>query len=356
MSHLRPVSSNYQPEYPRFLTQAEVADLLRPSLFHRFSRATLLTGAMITGAIAATFGAQAAEPGKSTRTDAKLKERVDAVVAEVLGPVTTDPKDPAVVRNYWYKRSFLAPASELASNPPVKYPRIPISYGNSYCGVFDATAARAATLKLFAAYGIELKADQTVRTGDYEFVADGYDERTKTGFKIVMPPGGGGRGLGGPAPAAPVPRVRPDGNPGFVGEEKDLDDAEQKALDADVKAGKLKFFVVKAQGFPNMDGDQYTPLKYYMASVVDYLNYVHGDAQIDPKTVLGETMGDKDPRIAQRVEAAVARVKERQAAGDHAGALVELGEILRVDPENEYARAEFKKTNEILGKTSPAAK
>src|SRR4051812_21376528 len=119
MSTLRPVPTTYAPAYPRRLSPAEVADLLRPSLFRRFSRATLVTGAVLTGAIAGSLSGLAAEPDKSTRTDPKLKARVDAVVGEILGP-PEDPKEPRSFKGFWYKESSLVTRSELAANPPVK--------------------------------------------------------------------------------------------------------------------------------------------------------------------------------------------------------------------------------------------
>ena len=48
-----------------------------------------------------------------------------------------------------------------------------------------------------------------------------------------------------------------------------------------------------------MDGDLYTPTQYYLASVIDYLNWVHGDREIDHSRILGHPAKG---RIIQRVE------------------------------------------------------
>ena len=55
MSSLKPVPRSYCPDYPRFLTEADIREILRPSLLARFSRETLLAGAMLTGLTAGGF-------------------------------------------------------------------------------------------------------------------------------------------------------------------------------------------------------------------------------------------------------------------------------------------------------------
>ena len=77
----------------------------------------------------------------------------------------------------------------LKTNPPVRYPQIPISFGNSYVGIFDAEKAKQATHRLFAAYGITLQKDVPMKGAGYEFVADGYHPMLNVGFKIVIPEG-----------------------------------------------------------------------------------------------------------------------------------------------------------------------
>ena len=64
---------------------------------------------------------------------------------------------------------------------------IRISFGNSYVGIFDTEAAKAAAAKLFQQYGIELKKDVPIKVDGYEFTADGYDEKLRIGFELVVP-------------------------------------------------------------------------------------------------------------------------------------------------------------------------
>ena len=66
--------------------------------------------------------------GPTTSSDPNLHKKVDAIVAEVLGKTK---------EGFWYKYSGLRLGTELKSNPPVKYPVIPISFGNSCVGIFD---------------------------------------------------------------------------------------------------------------------------------------------------------------------------------------------------------------------------
>ncbi len=315
MSHLKPIASDYQPAYPRELTREQIQELLRPGLLKRFSQQTLATGALIVGMT--TLGCQSetsaetspnAQPadaqqtqedpkagppeevpepdqpaevitdtsypkppakmkGTTTSTDPNLRKKVDAIVAEVLSKSK---------QGYWYKHSSLRLQKELKSNPPIKYPVIPISYGNSCVGIFDHATAREATTRLFAAYGIELKKDASLKGFGYEFSADGYDAKQNAGFELVMPQGA--YSLTGKA----FPKQT---------DAEHLSDKEKAALSQAVAAGTLNVLVMDAHAFPNMDGDLYTPMEYYLGSVVDYLNWLHGDQQIDPQKVLGKLPG-----------------------------------------------------------------
>jgi hypothetical protein len=274
---LRPIPRSYDPGYPAALTGEQIQQLLRPGLFRRFSRPTLIAGTVIAGALAAGGCGQAPapvtvdarQPAKGVRTSqgARRQAEIDRLVAEILGPYEEN--------RFWNRSSSLASATEISGNPPVKYPHIPISFGNSYIGVFDTAAARAATLKLFAAYGLQLVPGVTVKGEGYQFVADGFDRQSHVGFKIILPVGEGRAGDVGFSEQDPA---------------HDLGEDELKPLDASVKAGEVQVFIARAEGFPNMDGDLYTPMEYYLASVIDYLSWIHGDRQIDPGQVLGRTL------------------------------------------------------------------
>jgi hypothetical protein len=260
---LRPIPGTYEPGYPAALTREEIQELLRPGLFHRFSRPTLLAGAVFAGALvaagcgaapAADVPAPAPSGGASRAARPRQSAAVDKLVAEILGAYDKN--------KFWNKSARPSPAKELSGNPPVKYPQIPISFGNSFIGVIDVAAARDATIRLFEAYGLELVPDVPIQGEGYAFVADGFDSMNKVGFKIIRPPEDEGEGEG---QGAPEHALSPD---------------EIKPLDAAVKEGGIRMFVVKAEGFPNMDGDMYTPMEYYLASVIDYLNWIHGDREI----------------------------------------------------------------------------
>ncbi len=311
MSQLSPVKPDYVPGYPRTLTAQEIHELLRPSLFKRFSSKTLLVGAvLLTGCgvsqkppvttppptpgvppptdpaptatdaprvSRAPLAPLAAHP--TTHSDAAFKAKVDQLVTEVLG---------AAGKSNWGGETTINLHRELAINPPVKYPHIPISYGNSYVGIFDTEAARAATIKLFALYGIELKAGVSVEGAGYKFQADGFDEKTGTGFKMVLPEGAQSRR-----------GIKIQDQPS----DQALEPAEFKPLEEAEKAGQIRIFVADASAYPNMDGDLYTPMQYYLASVVDYLNWIHGDTQIELSSVLGSTPGGRAKRSWRSVPA-----------------------------------------------------
>ena len=291
MSHLQPVRSDYEPEYPRELTGEQIQDLLRPGLLKRFSQQTIATGALIAGMAASgcspasggtavevekdkaaddkpdARASQARRQGPTTSKDPNLRKKVDAIVAEVLGKTK---------KGFWYEHSYLGPAKELKTNPPVKYPIIPISYGNSCIGIFDQATAREATHRLFESFGIKLKKNVSLKGDGYEFQADGFNEDEGIGFELILPQGRAGFG------------------PDIFEKEKDdayLSKEEKTSLNKAVASGAVDMLVIDAQRFPNMDGDLYTPMEYYLASVVDYLNWVHGDNQIDPSTVLGKLPG-----------------------------------------------------------------
>lgn len=296
MSSLKPVPRSYRPDYPRVLSEAEIRELLRPSLLARFSRETILAGAVLTGLTASgcsktsEAAGPTAPPGagggpqgtpavvqlaaaddaakkliekNTTRDNPALRKQVDQLIVEILGKHE---------KGFWNGRTRLEVGQPVAANPPVKYPSIPISFGNSCVGIFDTEAAREATRKLFKAYGIELKTDVPIKKDGYEFVADGYDAERGIGFELVMP----------------------EGNVGLAGKKFPVQDAASKLdagelakLNQDIAAKKVRMFVVPAEEYPNMDGDLYTPMQYYLASVIDYLNWVHGDNQIDKDKVLG---------------------------------------------------------------------
>lgn len=251
MKPLKPVRAPYEPRYPRSLTPEEVERLLRPGLFQRFSRETLLTGALFAG-LALTAAADGDKPRQDKLTKAQLEEaqkKARDVVREILD---------GYKGKGWNEHTSLRLEETLPANPPVKYPAIPIMFGNSRVGIFDTAKAVEATRKLFEVYGLKLRPNQAVKGDGYEFEADGWDPDRKIGFELI-------RGEKDP---------------------KNLEKGELEPLSAAVKAGKLKVFAAHAGGFPNMDNDLYTPMEFYLASVIDYLNWVRGGVEIDRDKVL----------------------------------------------------------------------
>ena len=191
MKPLKPVEPGYAPRYPRELTEVEIRELLRPCLLSRFSKEALIAGALAAGTALGPSPAWAQDPppalpkaGTSTRADAKFRAEVFALLQAAL------PKK----GGSWGPHALITAGKGLEANPVVKYPQFQVHFGNSYIGIFDTESAKAATLKLFKQYGIELKKDVTIKGDGYEFVADGYNEKLKIGFELVMPEGMVGMG------------------------------------------------------------------------------------------------------------------------------------------------------------------
>ncbi len=252
MSSLKPIDKDYRPGYPSMLTLRVVDELLTPGLLQRFSAKALRAGAALGGAALIAAGGMSPAQAELASSGApslaqpgpEMDERVSALITKLRGPDNRGVHPKA--------RPLLT--KELESNPVVRYPRISVHFGNSYMGILDTTAAKAATKQLFALYGINLRDDVTIRTGGYEFIADGYDPVTKTGFEILEP-----RYPNRPVKEAAV-----------------LSDNELPLLNRDVKAGNTRFFVARADNFPIVDIDSHAHWTYYLESVASYLRFIHG--------------------------------------------------------------------------------
>lgn len=269
MSTLHPVKRAYEPGYPAVLRESELELMLRPGLMRQFSRRTLFLGGLLAStAFAAAPGEAPRLPmaGHSTRNDDDLRARVDAIIENALAKYE---------QRFWYEHSSVGLSATIAANPPLKTPRVAISFGNSFMGIFDAERAKAVTHELFKAYGIELTPDVPLKTEDCVFSADGYNQDLTVGFELRVPE-----------------RQKNLNNTYYGKNEKPaarLDDDELKTLEAEIAAGAKRMFVANAASYALYDGDYYTPMRYYLASVVDYLNWIHGDRDYDLNTVLGET-------------------------------------------------------------------
>ena len=63
MAGLKPYKGQYQGKYPRSLSDTEIEEMLRPSLFKRFRDEVMITGAVLTGLMSA--GCRSEEEKKS---------------------------------------------------------------------------------------------------------------------------------------------------------------------------------------------------------------------------------------------------------------------------------------------------
>jgi len=294
MSPLRPVKPTYTPKYPRRLTEAELRDYLRPGLARRFSNETMVLSTLLVGSTLASC-ARVSPPdqhdegasrtaltpsgtnplpmmGKSTRNDPALNAKVDAIVNEVLG------KQHA---GGWYNGSQVGLYRLVSDNPMIKTPEVRISFGNSIMGIFNIEEARVAAKRLFEAYGIPLESSVMLAGDGYRFEADGYNQELGIGFEI--------RGdmdqqqiFGWDASTA----EEAEGT-AFLGQE------ELPALERDVNHDKVDLFV--CDPYLNYDGDHRMAMSYYLASVIDYLNWIHGDRTIDYQRVLGDSRELAEP-------------------------------------------------------------
>jgi len=157
---LCPVPSGYEPGYPAGLTPAQYRELLLPGTcerLHGLAAAMLLVGG--------GQRALAQEP-ESTR-----EERVLALV-QGLG----------LGRQGWLARSTFQLDREKGAH--VVLPRIPIMFGNSYSGLFDAASARRIALEAFRAYGLDPRTDVALEQPGLRGVLDGLDEARRVGFEL----------------------------------------------------------------------------------------------------------------------------------------------------------------------------
>ena len=148
-------------------------------------------------------------------------------------------------------------------------PQIPISFGNSYSGVFDAGEARLQARKLFEAYGVTLAADAVVAPAEGKATLDGLDRERKIGFKIR----GGPLARGGFVGAMEAQKEPP---------ETGLSDDELGALAKD----GFRIHVADLNDYPVMDRDSSPSRFAYLASVIDFLNGVTDGPDVDVTAIM----------------------------------------------------------------------
>jgi len=250
---VRPLSRRYDPGYAAFVEIEDWRSLVAPSSKTLFAPQTLL----FAGLLGSVFLADArAQEGPKVGPPLKSPNAEAAKIANAcLGELSKT--------GGWYEDTKFRKEAAVGKNPDIVVPEIRISFGNSYSGIFDTVRAKKATVALFEAYGVKLKADYPLKRGDLEFHVDGYDPEKKIGFEIV------GADYIPPSPFVSEPDPGRKKNPAA-----DLDEKEAEKLKASVSSGEDKMFVVPANEYPLMDGDQYTPMRAYLQSALDYLEWL----------------------------------------------------------------------------------
>jgi len=263
------VPSVYAPGYPRTLSAEEFEALIAPR--NRARARGIVNAACATLALSASNAAWAQRTVVATGTD--QLEREERVVKLLQRYAEVQPGDSW----FWNSTMTRAPESEEIAGP-VYLPRIPISFGNSMSGLFDAGAARKLAGEIFRAYGVELETGVALDEPSVHARLDGADRSRKIGFKL--------RGAGSNeqmfAQAIPEPA------------NTDLEAAERAAL---AKAG-WKLHVVGMDQYELMDGDQLTPTLAYLAGVIEFLNSVTDGPDLDLRSVLmGELLHFPVPKL-----------------------------------------------------------
>lgn len=250
---VRPLSRRYEPGYATFAEIEDWRSLVAPSSKTLFAPQTLFFAGLL---------------GSVFLADARAQERPK------VGPPLKSPNAEAAkianacldeLRNTggWYENTKFKKETVVEKNPDVVVPEIRISFGNSYSGIFDTVRAKKATIALFEAYGVKLKADYPLKRGGLEFQVDGYDPEKKVGFEIV-----------GTDYIPPSPFVMEPGPERKKNQVADLDEKEAEKLKASVSSGEEAMFLAPADEYPLMDGDQYTPMRAYLQSALDYLEWL----------------------------------------------------------------------------------
>ena len=133
------VSDHYRPRFPAELTPEEYAELIAPESGTR----------MLAAAAAASLALGVTLPAQ----EGPERERQFLALLESLEP------DRSLA---WYAATTFV-RTENAFESPIVLPRIPISFGNSHNGVFDAERARKLAREVFEIYGLHPAPDYKIR-------------------------------------------------------------------------------------------------------------------------------------------------------------------------------------------------
>ncbi len=239
------VPKDYDPGYPRRLSPAEWRALIASPARARVKRLVLVAGLSFGGSLSA----QEAAPPPRDREAAVLD-----VIRELEGGT-----------GRWFWSSWITKQDRGAIGPTF-LPQVPIMFGNSQNGVFDAGRARELALQACRIYGLDPAPAARLAAGTGVTVLDGLDPSRKIGFKLRGSPGTGTWG--------PEAKDEPP--------ETGLDVTEYQAL---VKEG-YRIHVADVNSYPVMDGDHFVPTLAYFAGVVDFLNAAAGGPEVDLSALL----------------------------------------------------------------------
>ncbi len=229
------VPVGYDPRYPAELDRVSYERLIAPDQQRRIAAAAAAAAAL---ALAGTTAAQG--EGKPARN------RAEAVLA-ILNTV-------AAQQSTWLDNARFVRQKDQQGNTVI-VPHIPISFGNSHNGVFDAGRARKLARELFVAYGLKPEVGWKATAEGVEATLDVYDAALQVGTKLRGNTPKDQGMLGTAETEAPA---------------TGLDDEEHGKL---IKRG-LRVHCADLDAYPLMDGDQVTPTLAYLAGIVAFLDEV----------------------------------------------------------------------------------
>ncbi len=263
---IRPVAASYRPAYPRSITDSEFRELIEPRLRFRLERSAAPAMAVLLTAACARDVVMIAPAVVGPERPA-APDDLEARVLTLIRELRSEEHWAAWFRDTTFARRSVARPDE--TRDPTVVPHVPISFGNSYTGVFDVERARRLAMDVFRAYGLEPSENHAIDIEGARATVDGYDDRFGLGFE-----------LRGPAPGSTAdPMSRGSRRPAESADEY-LDDEEK----ARVRAAGFQVHVQDPLG--RFDGDDFTPTLTYLAALVDFLNAYTDGPDLDLSAIL----------------------------------------------------------------------
>jgi hypothetical protein len=285
------VPGDYDPRYPRALSREEYERLVAPDQRKRVVAAAAALASMALG------------PAAAQESSAAGEERLETVLRVLRSGARGSAQ--------WMPRSSFVRQRDRQGNPLV-LPSIPVMFGNSSNGLFDAERARQLANQLFTAYGLRP-------------VTDHPTEGVAATIDVYDPVAGVGVELRGGMPDRNVIFSEPAPEP----PNELLDDEELARL---AEQG-IRVQCAELGAYPIMDGDGVTSMLAYLAGVVAFLDEVTGGADIGLVSILD----------ADKVRIALPQPAGAGAEPPDGQAPVELAEETAlefvIDPARGYERA-----------------